>query len=617
MKRALSVLLSLLLLAACVPAFAETVYTPGTYTATAAGMGGDVTVTITVDESAIIDVQIQGDAETPGIGSMAIEQLPQAILEAQSAEVDAIATATVTSNAVKTALSTAMAEAKGEAIATEADHLYQADVIVLGGGGAGLSAALSAVQNGASVILLEAAGVTGGDTTRSAAHITVISDNLLNNNPRNDEDLAKYLDMNDEDFPEAYRPLLNTLKDQINEYLATTDERKFDTYERIMIDHYLAGTGKDLDGEEVYMDFDLISTALSQANDTWYWLVDNTELPDTDTYFDTRRVRPLGQGNGFVTAIQNAAVEGGAVIYTNTRATELLTDESGKVTGVVAVNADGEEETYTANKGVVIATGGFQSNGEMAAKYQNLFTGVSEKTNSTGPESEQGDGIVMAEALGAKLVDMQFVTTIAWLYGGHGISDENRELAKGMQLLVNGAAQRFTDDSRYNNTKDAGAQEDGIYYMVGDKYMYDTVGADRIADFESRGILFVGDTLAEAAEKAGLDAEALQATVDTFNGYVDAGEDPDFGRTEFKEKVLEGPFVIVKMETAYHLSLGGLLTDTQARVLKEDGSVIEGLYAAGDVTGGIEGVVHQSADNMSAVVYYGRVAGRNAANAES
>ena len=616
MKRILSVVLCFMLLATCLSAVAEASFTPGSYSGTAAGMGGDVTVTISVDDTTITDVVITGDGETPGIGTMAIEQLPQAIIDAQSAEVDVIATATVTSNAIKAAAASAIAQAKGETIDAEAEHIYEADVVVLGGGGAGLSAALSAVQNGASVILLEAAGVTGGDTTRSAAHITVISDTLLNNNPRNDEDLAKYMEMNGEDFPEEYRPLLETLKEQITEYLDTSEERKFDSYERIMIDHYLSGYGKDLDGEEVYLDFDLISTALSQVNDTWYWLVDNTELPDADSYFDTRRVRPQGQGNGFVTAIQNAAVEGGAVIYTNTRATKLITDDNGKVTGVIATNANGEEETYTAKKGVVIATGGFQSNGDMAAKYQNLFTGVSEKTNSTGPETEQGDGILMAQELGAKLVDMQFVTTIAWLYGGHGISDENRELAKGMKLLVNGDAQRFVDDSKYNNTKAAGAQKDGIYYMVSDKEMIDIVGADRIADFESRGVLFTADTLAETAKLAGLDAEALQATVDTFNGFVDAGEDPDFGRTEFKGKVEEGPFVIVKMETAFHLSLGGILTDTEARVLKEDGSVIDGLYAAGDVTGGIEGVVHQSADNMSAVVYYGKVAGRNAATAE-
>lgn len=610
MKKILCILLIVCLFLGT--AAAEGSYTPGTYTATAPGMGGDVTVTITVDADTISDLTVSGEQETPGIGTLALDALPKAILDAQSTDVDVIATATVTSNAIKEAAAKALAEAAGETAVSE-EKKYNADVLVLGGGGAGLAAALSATQQGASVIVLEAAGVTGGDTTRSAGHITVITEKLLNNYPRNDEDLTGYLDLKEEEFPEEYRGILAALKEQVNEYLQGSSEHKFDSYERIMIDHYRSGYGKDLDGNEVILDFDLISTALSQVNDTWYWIVDNTEMPDTDTYFDTRRVRPQGQGNGLTSALRNAAEAGGAVVYTNTRATRLLTDESGKVTGVVATNKDGQEETYTANNGVVIATGGFQSNGKMASEYQRLYTGVSERTNSTGPETEQGDGIIMAQELDATLIDMQFVTTIAWGYDGKTISDENRELAAGMQLLVNPQALRFTDDSKYNNTKAAGAQTDGIYYMVGDKTMYEKVGAERIADFASRGILFTADSLEETATLAGLDPVTLQETVDTFNGYVDAGEDPDFHRTSFKGKVEEGPFVIVKMETAFHLSLGGLLTDTDAHVIKNDGSIINGLYAAGDVTGGIEGVVHQSADNMSAVIYYGKVAGKNAA----
>ena len=593
----------------------ETVYEPGTYSASAAGMGGDVTVTVTVDENSITDVEIEGDQETPGIGSMAVEQMPQMILDAQSEEVDGVATATITSNAIRTALTEALAQARGEESAAEEEKIYEADVIVIGGGGSGLSAAISAANQGASVIVLEAAGITGGDTAR-AAHIAVITDKLLENAGRNDEDLGGYLELDENDFPEEYRDILATLKEDITAYLDTTDDRKFDSYERIMIDHYTNGLGYDLDGNEVVMDFDLISDAMKNVNNTWQWLLDNTGMPDRDEYYDGRRVRPEGTGMGLTSALLTAAEEKGVTIYTNTRAVKLLTDENGRVNGVTAENKEGEEETYSASNGVVIATGGFQSNAEMASEYQNLYTGVSENTNSTGPATEQGDGIVMAQELGAQLVDMQFVVTIMWGYGGETLSDENRLLAGGHQIYVNVNAERFMDDSSYGKVKPAADQPDGIFFMVGDGSYYETLGADVVEEFEERGLVFTGDTLEEAAEKAGLDSAALQATVDTYNGYVDAGEDPDFGRTEFNGKIENGPFVITKMEAAFHLSLGGLLTDTGARVLNEDGEPIEGLYAAGDVTGAIEGAVHQSADNLSAVIYYGRVAGENAAKAE-
>ena len=125
--------------------------------------------------------------------------------------------------------------------------------------------------------------------------------------------------------------------------------------------------------------------------------------------------------------------------------------------------------------------------------------------------------------------------------------------------------------------------------------------------------MFVADTLEEAATMAGLDPQVLRATVDQYNSYVEAGEDPDFGRKEFNGKVETGPFVISKLEMHYHLTFGGLVIDTDAHVLAEAGQPISGLYAAGDVTSGYEGAAHQSGDCLSVVVYYGKTAGVNAA----
>lgn len=156
----------------------------------------------------------------------------------------------------------------------------------------------------------------------------------------------------------------------------------------------------------------------------------------------------------------------------------------------------------------------------------------------------------------------------------------------------------------------------GCIYLIGDKKMIDALNekeeglAQKLID---GGAAFEADTLEEAAQMAGLDPAVVADTVAKYNGYVDAGEDPDFGRTEFNGKAEEGPFYIAVSEAIYHLTFGGLVINTNAEVLDADNNVIPGLYAAGDVISGFEGAAHQSGDCLTEVLYYGRVAGQQAA----
>jgi len=164
-------------------------------------------------------------------------------------------------------------------------------------------------------------------------------------------------------------------------------------------------------------------------------------------------------------------------------------------------------------------------------------------------------------------------------------------------------------------------QPDGLVYLIGDSTMLDAVneagGEGFVEKMMSRGDWFVvADTLEEAAQKIGLDAAAVAETVKTYNGYVDAGSDPEFGRTQFNGKVENGPYVMVKMEMHYHLTFGGLVIDTEACVLDESGAPIANLYAAGDVISGFEGVTHQSGACITNVLFYGKTAGENAAKTE-
>ena len=222
----------------------------------------------------------------------------------------------------------------------------------------------------------------------------------------------------------------------------------------------------------------------------------------------------------------------------------------------------------------------------------------------------------MAEAVGAKLYDMQFVGYIWRGYKSLGTTAEAGVLGGAKQLAVNAEGVRFTNDTAANLQAAAIHQTDAVVNMVGDRAMYEALEANTAgltADLEARGLLFTGDTLEEAAQKAGLDGETLAATVAAFNDMVDAGADPDFGRTSFNGKVVEAPFVIAKCQAVNHLTYGGVDTDLETRVLREDGSVIDGLYAAGDVVAGFEGYAHQTGECLTIAMYYGRLAGENAA----
>lgn len=615
-KRFLSLSLVLALSVLCATTVVAGAYTPGTYTATEFGMVDDVVVTMTFSDAAITDVKVVGEKETAGIGTVALQALPNAILEAQSADIDTISGATITADAALKAAAACIAQAKGskdEDITDEATA-YTADVIVIGAGAAGLSAATTAAEGGASVIVLEAFGRSGGSAIRSGGNLNGFNEAVREGLGRNDKDVEVYLIYTADDFPAAYAGDLATVQADVKAYLADQSiTMAYDSVSRVMLDHYNYGKGADLDGVEATMDYDYIRKAIENNEDIYQWLIDEgiTYKAPVNKHY----VTPNGRGVELMEVLLSAAEKAGAKIVYNTRATELVLGDDGKVVGAKAT-ANGEDVTYTANKGVIIATGSFSANIDMVLKYQNIGTGISANTASTNPETNIGDGIVMAEAIGAKLYDMQFV---GFTWRGYHVKASWAEmgiLGEMKQLAVNMEGKRFVDDSPSYLHEASVNQTDAIVNMVGDKAMYDAIEAEQtgfVADLESRGILFVGNTLEELAEKAGLDPATLTETVTAFNEMVDNGVDPDFGRTVFNGKVVEAPFLILKGQGVNHLTYGGIATDCDAHVLREDNTIIPGLYAAGDVVAGFEGYAHQTGDCMTIVMYYGKVAGANAA----
>ncbi|MBQ8092415.1 MAG: FAD-dependent oxidoreductase [Clostridia bacterium] len=625
MEKTLSILLTLALMLACVlPAMADT------YTGEAEGKNGKVVVEISVEDGKITSVTVTEQEETPGIADEPLAKIPAMVIDNQSLAIDGFTGATVTRDALVSAIETAAQKAgldtdAMKAVQVETDAAGEpvedtADVIVVGAGGAGLSAAAGAAQKGASVIVLEANGIVGGATIRSGGHMLVFDDAINAAMDRNDDALQTYLAYDPADFGE-WAGILTTLQEQIKAYLESDQAGRFDSVEMALIDHYLKGAGQDMDGNEATNDYALLTASFYGAGDINAWLTDGG-MGIQDKMYNAHGGTPVGGAAAMISTLQNMAESNGARIVLNMRATELIV-EDGKVTGVIAQDAQGNTHTYHAKGGVVLATGGFQSNASMAAEYQKIGKGLGANNASTSPATNVGDGITMTRSLDAKLRDMGFMVTVMEGYHEGSSLSEFGKINAQSQLTVNANAVRFGDDTRNAGMGTNGTvyinQPDGLVYFIGDAQMVNGLNAaqEGFTDtMQARGDWFVvRDTIDEAAEVMGLDAETLKATIETFNSYVDAGEDKDFGRTKFNGKVENGPFCIAKGEAHYHLTFGGLVINPDAHVLNTSGEVIPGLYAAGDVLSGLEGDAHQSGDCITTMLYFGKTAGENAAAA--
>lgn len=613
MKKLMSAILCLTMLLCCVPGMAEAVYTPGTYEASVQGMGGPVVVTMEFSEDAIISITAVGEQETKGLGDVAIEQLTQTVLEQQSADVDMVTGATVSSTAMLTAVADCINQAKGIAPEKTVVTEESADVIVVGAGAAGLSSAASAIDHGATVIVLEANSFLGGAAGTSMGNILDLNQDVFAQAERNDAALEKYAGYGEDRFPEPWKTDYKTLLQQIEEYKNNGQEKgSLVTIERVMVDHYIKGMGTDQEGNTVTLDYDMIHSGVENARGIYTWL---EEYGLTTTPLMEYVSTPAGRGMGLIDLLNKAAA--GADIRLNTRARELVVD-NGRVAAVIAEDADGNRITYHANKAVILATGSFSSNGEMVAQYQKIGTGLTANIPSNNPAGNRGDGIVMAEAVGAQLRDMGFIQTYLKGYQNLAASGEAGNAFKAAQLLVNVNAVRFADDSNQSRivSREGNDQPDGILIAIGDSKMIETLNTQKEGftdDLIARGMAFTADSLEELAGLLGVDAATLAGTVETFNGYVDAEADPDFGRKTFNGKVENGPFFAAKLQLACHLTFGGLVINENAQVLDTEGSPIAGLYAAGDVTSGYEGIVHQTGNCLTIIINTGRTAGEQAA----
>ena len=603
MKRTLSLLLAFVMvlgLAACGGNTAQEttaaataaseeagIYTPGTYTGTAAGKNGDVKVEVTFSANAIDSVKVVEHSETAGISDGAIENIPAAIVENQSLAVDTVSGATITSDAILKAVADAVAQAGGDVEALknaaapagekEAKEL-SADVIVVGGGGAGMSAATRLAQLGKSVILVEKSGFLGGAISVSGGNQVVMGSQL-----------------------------------QIDNGVAD------DSVESMVADFEANGANKN--------NKEILTLFAENVGATTDWLVAGCGitfeegLHQLGEYSHNRELAYTGGGAGFAEAMRKAVEEAGVQVLLNTKAESLIAD-NGTVTGVKAASSDAD---YTLTAGnVVLATGGYGANKDM-------LTDEMKSALYYGPASSTGEGIQMAQAVGAQTANMEYGKRYP-----NGI-----EVSEGMAkstiagnivgwtmsaILVNKDGNRVVNEKASNRTilEEELKQEGGELYLLLDAETFEAwkaklapagiSDADIEKYLEANGtttpVFAHGETLEEAAAAAGINADNLKATVEKYNGFVAKGSDDDFGRaaTYLTKTIGEGPYYIVEQKPRFATTMGGLVINTSMQVLNEAGEPISGLYAAGENCGQVMGDDSPSGANNAWALTSGKLA---------
>lgn len=549
-------------------------YTPGTYTATEQGHNGSVTVSVTFDADAITGVAIGEHSETAGISDAAIERIPESIVAGQTLAVDAVAGATVTSNAILAAVESCVLQAGGDIEALKAGastvdagekelQKLDADVVIVGAGGAGLSAAVTAAQGGAKVLLIEKMAMAGGATAMAGGGTNATGSQAQKDAGIEDspEQLAADIAKNGHDKNDPDTTML----------YATTVGRMFDWI-------------SSPDGAGV--EYDLESVPKPSAE-----------------HSVGRNFSAVGGGGAVVNTLLEKAESLGVQVMFETPATELMMD-GGKVVGVKAQGADGTPYEISA-KSVILATGGYGANTE-------LLNAETAALPYAGAVSATGDGLIMAQAAGADTFDLDLVNIqphsiklpdgrgqhtyqgCLAMYGGTG------------SILVSDQGERFVNEQASANDVIAGMKQHGRSFLVMDDASFNTYTETCIKSRNyteenlkewvanngaSDTVFATGATLEEVAEAVGMPGDALKASVDTYNGYVDAGEDKDFGRN-VSEKMGDGPYYLVEMHLRYYATLGGLKINDHMQVMDANAAPIEGLYAAGEVVGGVLGDIY-------------------------
>ncbi|MBQ7865153.1 MAG: flavocytochrome c, partial [Clostridia bacterium] len=563
------------------------------YTGTGKGFAGDIKVTVTLaDDGSIVDVTVDECNDTPGVCDTAVEKVPAAMKELNSINVDTVSGATFTSQgilaAAKDALesngvdTTALMEKKEVVVEKGADQTLEADVVVIGAGGAGLAAAITAEQNGAKVIVVEKMPKVGGNTILAGGAVNAV------------EDRSEF-----------------AIKQNDSVYW-----------------HYT----QTLSGGDYQGDPELVMTLVSNAYDGIQWTKElGMEWLGEDAVFTVsgglwpRAWKPAGKASAGFFETYGKYIDNTDKIdlMLNTKAEEILVNEKGEVCGIVCTGETGNTVTINA-KSVVVATGGFSKNVELRMAYDAIWGMLDEKVLSTNHPGATGDGVKMLQKLQADFIQMGNIQLLPLGDPVTGSLSGNIEHGVDSRIFVNKSGLRYGDEGgrRDDMTRDLFAQEDAYMWIVMDSDTYPT--GDELNNFGESANQLVeagravkADTLDELAVLMNVDAANLKATIAEYNEYciggAKEGQADQFGRTLFGAPIDNGPFYAGARVPTVHHTMGGVRIDTLCRVYNESGEIIENLYAAGEVTGGIHGTNRLGGNALTDTIVFGRIAGESAA----
>ena len=597
-----------------------------TYTGEAYGHDKEnpVKVTLTIKDKTITKVEVDASHETNGIGSKAAETMPGAIVAANSLEVDGVSGATQTSKAIIEAATAALKQAglepsdlvsKNTSTTKAKDIEETVDVVVVGAGGAGMTAAITATDAGKKVIVVESQPIAGGNSVRSTGGMNAAKTPYQDKNEfKEAAGVEKTLATAAEKFADnaTITALAATVKEQWDAYQANP-QGYFDSVELMELDTLIGGKGKN--------NPELVKALAENSAAAIEWLASiGADVKNVGAFggASVKRIHRPVNADGKVTAVGAYIVpileknlqDRNVQFLFDTTANEIIMKD-GKAVGIKATGKDGHKVTINA-KSVVIATGGFGANAEMVEKYKPELKGFA----TTNAEGAQGQGIEMATAVGAATVDMDQIQIHPTV---HIEEDGNAHLiTEGLRgdgaILVNAEGKRFYDEVSTRDKVSAAiiAQPDKSAWLVVDQSMVDKSAV--IAGYIKSGYTVTGATYEELAKAMGVDEATFVSTMNTWNQAVEAKSDAEFNRTSFANPLTAAPYYAIKITPAVHHTMGGIVINPKAEVLNEKGEVISGLFAAGEVTGGVHGANRLGGNAVADFVVFGRISGQSAAD---
>ena len=582
----------------------------GTFRGTAMGHNDEVIVDVTIEKDRITDIKIVQTFETPAVAEKPLAWIPETVVKNQSLKVDRVSGATFSSLAILGAVRDAVKKAgldpaqfmKGDTIryVVKVPTEPKADVVIVGGGGAGMSAAVAAARAGGKVVVLEKMSFLGGNTVLAGGALNA-ADPKLQGKQKMSEGQRKMVEdlLAEKPRNELHAKLIEQAKKEWKDWLAKSPDVLFDTPTLHALQTWKAGDY----AAKLELVAELARIAPGQ--------VDRLEKmglewnPYTTQYVGaiwprSHDAKNFKSGIGYINTFR-ATIEKEKLpveILYQTKAEKLIVKD-GRVVGVEATGPNGEKVTASASKGVILTTGGFGANPEMRMKYDTQWGGkLGPDVKTTNSPAITGDGMRMAEAVGANLIDMGFIQLLPTTDPANG--SITTAVAEGTSMYVNKEGKRFVNELERRDvlSRAALAQPDGVFYRITTvkNAKVDengiTAQGQSIKSLLKAKKVYEAPTIEELAKKVGMDPKVLGETVAKWNDFCRKQTvDPDFGRASCTPNVTlyEGPYYAEMRAPAVHHTMGGVEVDAQTRVLDKNGKVIPGLYAAGEVTGGLHG----------------------------